>query len=498
MIVQNLYHANLKIDSEGSVTLESAWQLARADAKTELNALLNEARAWAGKIGDPFRIPAANGTFTESKSILVSEIECRPIDLTSCKVVFTGTELVMAEAGDSGSGGKTISVPSASGAVSETRDSDGVCRRTRSFRARTTTSTDLIPQPGRILDWEGGAFVCESCSVTTSDLAIEFKVVARETSLAQLGLATSGIDDDGFETRNAVWFVGTGGIDDFTAAHPVGGAENWAGENFLLVEFDSKPVGKIGYQVTLKTRKVETRLLSQIRTEEFAGVTSSGGIRRKITWTGRWRVAAAELANFHLLTGTAPNGWGEATCIITKITPARLSDLEYEVVAEAQYIGNPGLYVTYSTDDRSDLARRTDVSVDTAEFHITAEMAGYTQLPNGQFLPIPCWNSLRSCPFETDTPLSEMVIEKTVRSLVITVGVYLSGGAAKQITSLDNWAASRYFSGDVAGISGSYLKISQHCREIYDDSGVLYTQITRSYQKAPSGLTWSSNYWNNN
>ena len=50
MIVQNLYHANLKIDAEGSVSLESAWELALEEPASGLEQLQAEARGWAGGI----------------------------------------------------------------------------------------------------------------------------------------------------------------------------------------------------------------------------------------------------------------------------------------------------------------------------------------------------------------------------------------------------------------------------------------------------------------
>lgn len=489
MIVQNLYHANLKIDAEGTVTLENAWQLARGEPASGLESLLDEARAWAGKIGQPFRIPAADGSFEFAETLLVSAIEIKPIDLSVCQVVFSGTEFAV--------DGEETPVPAAIGAVSETRASDGTLRRKRTFRAPVTLAAELIPSPGRVLDWEGGAFVCESCTVTTTELAIEFEVTARETTLAELGLPVPGLDADGFETRQCTWFVAAEQYETFAAPHPIGGAEAWAGEQFLLTALEAKPVGKIGYEVTLKTRKAETRRISQLRTEEFAGLARSGAILREIVWKARWRVLAADLPGFLRLTGTSPADWAEPGCLITQITPTRLSDMEYEVNVEAQHSGNPGLFQHYSTEDRSGLDTRTDVSVDMDDFHISAGMAGYRELPDGQYLPIPNWSALRGCPFQSETKLSESMIEKTVRCLVITVSVYVSGDAAAQIESLADWAATRYFNGSVAGITGSYLKIAQHCKETCNDVGRIYTQITRSYQKSPDGLNWSGNYWDN-
>lgn len=487
MIVQNLYHANLKINAEGTVSLENAWQLARSEPAAELETLLDEVRAWAGKIGDPFRIPAADGSFEFAETLLVSGIDIKPIDLSVCRVTFSGAEFPAGEDG--------APAPAALGAASETRASDGALRRKRTFRAPATLAAELIPSPGRVLDWEGGAFVCESCTVTASALAVEFEVTARETTLAALGLPVPGLDADGFETREAAWFVAAGGYEAFAALHPVGGAEAWAGEQFLLTALEAKAVGKIGYEVTLKTRKAETRRISQVRTEEFAGIARSGAILREIVWKARWRVLAADLPGFRMLTGSAPADWAEPGCLVTKVTPARLNDLEYEVDVEAQHSGNPGLFDHYSTEDRSGLDTRTDVAVDMADFHITAEMAGYSECPDGQFLPVPNWKPLFGCPFQTEAKLAESLIEKTVRCLVITVSVYVSGRVAAQIEGLADWAATRRFNGNVAGINGSYLKIAQHCKETCNDVGQIYTRITRSYQKSPTGLTWSGNYW---
>ena len=90
MIVQNLYHANLKIDAEGSVSLESAWELALEEPASGLEQLQAEARGWAGGIGEPFRIPAADGSYEFSETVLVTGIELKPVSLAVCRVIFSG------------------------------------------------------------------------------------------------------------------------------------------------------------------------------------------------------------------------------------------------------------------------------------------------------------------------------------------------------------------------------------------------------------------------
>ncbi len=488
MIIQNLYHANLKIDSAGVVSLESAWQLARTESAEKLETFLEEARIWGGNIGDAFRVPTADGSFESSETVIVTEISIKPVDLSGCQVIFTGMEL----------GGEDTPMPLAVGAVVDLRDSDGVLHRKRKFRAPIDFSESPLPSPGELLDWENGAFCCESCTRTLQEAYQEFEITAREISLLQLGLPTPGIDDDGFATASVAWFVDAVQYQTFIAQHSLGGAESWAGEHALLVERKSKPIGRLGYEVTLLARQAETKRISQIRTEEFAGFSLSRGILREIIWRSHWRVLPDDLPDFFHLTGTAPADWAEANCLITKVTPTRISDFEYDVVMEAQHSGNPGLFPLYSREDNSDLDTRTDVSVDMVEFHITAEMAGYQQLPSGKYQRIPNWSASYHCPFQQDSYLPESMIERTVRCLVVTISIYQSGKTASQIDDLSNWTESRIFLGNIAGISGSFLKIAQRSREVHDDSGRIYTRVSRSYQKSPRGFVWNSNYWNNN
>lgn len=115
------------------------------------------------------------------------------------------------------------------------------------------------------------------------------------------------------------------------------------GEKFTLVSADSKLVGKIGFEVVLLARKVETRCIAKVRSEKFAGLSRSGAIQREIVWKVRWRVAAEELSAFYGQTGLCPADWTEEEeCIITDISPKRLSEMEYELDIEAQHPGNPG------------------------------------------------------------------------------------------------------------------------------------------------------------
>ena len=231
--------------------------------------------------------------------------------------------------------------------------------------------------------------------------------------------------------------------------------------------------------------------------EEFHSFARLGSVRRQIIWNARYQVHADDIATFRLLTGSAPTDWGEENCIITRITPKRRSDIEYEVEIEAQHRSNPGLFENYSASDRSSLGSREDVSVDMTEFHVSAEMAGYHMAADGSYQEIPAWEAGESCPFATSSPLDRNMIESTLRTLVITVTTYRSGGADSALSDLAGWIEGRVYSGSVCGRSGSYLKVRQTCSETCDDSGKLYTRINRSYQLAPGNFRWNSTYWDN-
>lgn len=476
-------HAALRIDAAGTLSIENSWELLSDTAGTDVAALLDEARLWAGAVGDPFRLPSADGAeFTWSETVFVTAIAILPIRRGLCRVTFTGAGRASAEAV-----GETV----------EKRSAEGVLTRVRKWRI-FTGETALLPEPGQLLDWEGGAFVCESNERQEhADGTIDCTVTAREITTLQLGGVSAEEKQDGSCCRSVKWFVGTGSREEFLTAHPLLAAAEWAGESFYLDSRTVTAAGKIGFEITLTAREVGTRLLEAVRSEEFHSFARLGAVRRQIIWNARYQVHADDIASFRLLTGSSPSGWGEENCIITRITPHRRSDIEYEVEIEAQNRSNPGLFEHYNASDRSNLSGREDISVDMAEFHLSAEMAGYHMAADGSYQEIPDWDPGDSCPFSASAPLDRNMIESTLRTLLITVSTYRSGGADNALSTLADWIEGRVYSGSVGGRSGSYLKVRQTCSETRDDSGNLYTKINRTYQLAPGNFRWNSSYWDN-
>ena len=476
-------HAALRIDAAGLLSIENSWDVVSDAAGTDVAALLDEARLWAGAVGDPFRLPSDDGSgFLWSENLFVTAIAFLPVNRGLCRVTFTGAGHASAEAV-----GETV----------EKRSAEGVLTRSRKWRTFRGDAA-LLPEPGQLLDWEGGAFVCESNERRESaDGTIDCTVTAREISALQLGGISATEEHDGIRRRSVKWFVGSGNREEFLAAHPLLSPAEWAGNSFYL---DSRTVtagGRTGFEITLTAREISTRLLEAVRREEFHSFARLGSVRRQIIWNARYQVHADDIATFRLLTGSAPTDWSEENCIITRITPKRRSDIEYEVEIEAQHRSNPGLFENYSASDRSSLGSREDVSVDMTEFHVSAEMAGYHMAADGSYQEIPAWEAGESCPFATSSPLDRNMIESTLRTLVITVTTYRSGGADSALSDLAGWIEGRVYSGSVCGRSGSYLKVRQTCSETCDDSGKLYTRINRSYQLAPGNFRWNSTSWDN-
>ncbi len=486
MKVCNRSHAELKIDRSGKISVESVWEVMPAGAATGVDELLEAARAWAGKIGEPFRLPDATGeAFQYSETLQVSALAFKPVNNQLCRVTFTGV------------GQEEELLP-----LGETTDrhlEDGTHLRIRRWSlTEAAAAKELLPHPGALLDWEGGAFVCLSAEEKREEGELpSYTVTARETTCHPMTPVLREESIEGERTARIVWFVSLEEFNAFATQHPLRGKAAWAGDDYHLTSRESKEVGLLGFRVTLTAREVSTRLLEAVRGEGFHSFSRSGMVRREITWKARYQARTADLERFNLLTGFAPEDFGEADCLVTRVTPKRLSEHEYEITVEAEKKSNPGLFDHYNASDRSNLAGREDVSVDLTEFRVSAEMAGYAPDGAGSYQAIADWRPAESCPFTAAKALDKNMVETILRTLVITVVEYSPGDAKSKISSLASWATGRIHTGSVAGRSGSYLKVRQTCSETCDDSGNRYTRISRSYQLAPGSYTWNASYWSN-
>ena len=485
----NLYSRTGKIDENGNYSLESSWQLVSDRESCSQQELQNELETWAGNVGDFLREPADsadnNGNFfVYNSALIVRAIQIRITDCRGGVVCYTATP-------------PHSELPSVAEPAVENRDHENILTRTGSWTTRRDNADIFLPAVGDPLNWNGGSFVCTA--VKTNDdgeSEITFSVTGREISSLQLENPKFSRSADGEETAVVRFFLAASERAAFLATHPAGNAAAWAGDGFFELSSECKPYGIIGFEVALTARKIETRLLGVTRTEEFAGLNLNSGTLQNIVWHARWLVKSADLPSFYHLTGNSTVNWADANALVTRVTPKRLSPQEYEVELVAEDRDNPNLFSTPS-DDRSNLAGRTDISVDMAEFYVTAEMAGYRSDGEGGFLAITDWDPGERCPFVASAPLPENRIETTLHTLLITESDYHAGRAGNYLSNMATWAESRVSTNSVGGNSGSFLKIRQTCREVRDNRGNLYTRVNRTYQKAPEHYKWNSNYWDN-
>ena len=86
MKVTSYSHAVLQIDAAGFLSIQNSWDVASDTAGTGVEALLAEARLWAGAVGDPFRLPSDDGAeFTWSDSLFVTALAFQPVRRGLCR-----------------------------------------------------------------------------------------------------------------------------------------------------------------------------------------------------------------------------------------------------------------------------------------------------------------------------------------------------------------------------------------------------------------------------
>ena len=342
MIIQNRSFGTYSIDKNGNFSVGAEWRLRQEAPEEGAAALYEAARVWAGNVGEPFRVPTPEGGFTLSEELKVSSVSFKELE---------GGGLVVAYQAEPATG------PELLGEVTEKIDRDGVRTRSASWSVPLVSADPenpeepelpasgepeeslLWPVPGTVLDWEGGAFVCESCEIKTNRLGqqAEVTVSAREVSILQLGGITDSRSADGERQRSVKFFVTDAELETFLRKYPLGFQAEWAGGRFYCDKIDTSPYGVIGNEVTLTAREIYTHLVSASRSEEFVSFSRSGGVRRQIVWTGVYQVMATEVFKFYKLTGTDASGWSEPNCIVTRVTPVRKSDIEYQVTVAAQH-----------------------------------------------------------------------------------------------------------------------------------------------------------------
>ena len=562
MKIAHQNNINFSIGADGGITRTGIWRIKPDD---EVNIQENrpgfrqEVEAWAGKIGDLFRIPTADlQGYTEDSDCIVTAISFSSVDFSIYDVTFTGNK-------------KHLTAAMTEGIVETTNEFDEH-EKSAIWRIHADALDIWLPEIGDVLSWAGADYQC--VSISSRQLACrewEVKLTARDMSVLMLGnpsfkqnnnlelfssarwrVGSSAIEDfmtahavsaaaewagDGYvvtgiarETNGASgcyvtleaknmsvlmlgnpafkrnsdfesavigrWRVGNDAIGDFLAAHEISNdASGWAGDGYYVTEISSQPDGAQGYLVTIEARHAGVRKIEVKRRETFAGYDFFGNLKREIVWTGRWRVHRDSRQDFENITGASAADWADEGYIVTSVDPSRISDMEYEYTLEAKSPEFSNLAAMHYKNDRTNLAARMDVMVDSGTFILSAEQCGWVRNEAGGYDEIEDWDGGASCPFQTEDVLDREMIGGELLCAILTVSTFRKGETRRHVADEVQWVGSSRIVNNADGNDGDWRKIEIKADIINDSRGDAWTKVSRKYMHAPAGLKWNSNYW---
>jgi hypothetical protein len=429
MIVENELYADLVIE-KGRFTAKSSWIFTGDDSFCGDGKLLEEARKWAGNVGDPLKIPSADGRiFAESTEFPVKRISFEMIDVYRCRIRFTGEYTIQTTAPivPDDPDEPILPVVQKLQEYFEERCSDGSIIRTGFWQFEEDAAAGVFPAVGQLFEWEGGSFICSRCKIDLLNKSCE--LTAREISFTQLDGIKTCVDEDHIAEKEICYFTAAGTENDFLSQHQIGSNASWGGENFYLTGISCKPVGTIGFEIRLKAREIFRRQLTLKRKEEVIGYYLNGQIKRFEVWTAEYQSHKNDLEEFRDLLGSSPE-WANEGMIVSNISEKKISSEEYRITLEAR---RPK-FLEWKHDPE-EYEGRVDHKIDVAEFFITAEMAGYVNV-KGRLEPIVGWNMGLRCPFETNNELGLNYANSIVKILQITVIEYIKGSCKNLIDEM--------------------------------------------------------------
>lgn len=489
MIVQVEKPASLAVDGENGWSLNTQWLLqpeiipATADA---LNRWQEEVKAWLPNPGDPWRLPADDRPYAEDGYWTVAKVrteEVKDSPLHICRVVVSGVP-----------GGAEAAVERVK--ASENYSASGEHFRTSAWLVPAAALGEWLPEVGENLDWDGGRFCCSAINMQERDggrWQVEIKAV--DLDVEPPPEITYRRNHD-FETEKyGTWRVAANALDAFRAANDVNSVAEWAGPSYRIIDCRIEPGSANIYRVSLTARDINVRLIGVTRSERFIGFTAKKKVRRRVVWESRWRVHKNHLRRFENITGAAAGSWTGCNSVVVSSKSRRLSDYEFEYLLTAVPRRNSMYEV--SSDDRSDLSGRIDISGELAEMILSPEQCGWRRGVSGELTEIPSWNPLRECPLATQGPLPANMVEAPLKTLIASETRYFRFKTFTLLSHIDNWMISgRVWFGTVGGVSARWLKEDIINEIITDDSGETWRKVTCIYRQPPTGYNWNGTYWN--
>ena len=282
---------------------------------------------------------------------------------------------------------------------------------------------------------------------------------------------------------------------DFLLEHGVHSAVDWA-ENYYVYLIRSEPSELPRHTLlTVTARKSELQMIENLRSEE---VTSAafGELQTLSVWKSRWRATADDRELFSAKLGTSAADWtGDENTIVSKVTPKRISDCEFEYTLEARYPAHINTHHSYDRRD-DDLPDRLEYYIRIGEMRLSAMQCGYVWRYSGRYTAINNWNAAMHCPLSTVGALPLNFINQRLKVLEITEVSYLKGTSGENMTEAVTWfTGSRVENLTIAGITGNFLRSDLDVDDLTDSYDREWTRITKVYRLAPANYTWNNNYW---
>ncbi len=284
-------------------------------------------------------------------------------------------------------------------------------------------------------------------------------------------------------------------LEDFLTEHAVHTAAEWASDDYYVYSMKTEPAELPQHTlVTATARKSKLQMIENLRTEEVTS-TAFGQLQTLSVWKSRWRATAADREIFSTKLGTSAADWtGDENTIVSKITPKRVSDCEFEYLLEARY----PVHISSSSGDHRDhdLPDRLEYYIRIGEMRLSAMQCGYIWRYSGRYTPINNWYADQLCPLTTTVALPLHWINQRVKVLEIVEVSYLAGNSGENIAEAAMWfAGPKVETLTLAGITGNFLHSDLDVDDVFDSYDREWTRIRKVYRLAPANHTWNIHYW---
>ena len=487
MYIQFLNAPGFTIDNDNMLHRSGSWMLTADDDPNGDIAL--QAQAWAGSIGDAWRQPSDTGdSYEADPEFSVTQIKCQALDSKSCIVTFEASAVQ-----------KSGLLEAVSGSCIFERCCDLSEHKTIQY-ILSNSNIDTLPQVGDVIDWAGSNYRCESLNcriVNQTVLHVTLKAV--NTAVTPDGRIVTAFDNDHGQTKKGSWLITPEALEDFLNRNQLNMPALWAGENYYISSVQTEPADSARCtSVTLTARNSELKLLEVMRSEEIVCMADMQQPEKLFIWNSVWRASDNDRLQFEAMLGESAESWtNDPHAIVSKVTPRRISDCEFEYLLEARYpesIDISGIRGRYWRD--RDLPDRHEYYTRVGELRFSPRQCGYRYSYNGHYRKLKTWQPEALCPLRTSDPLPLNWVNQPVKLLEIVEVTYLHGTSAKNLEDITPWfTESRISSSEIAGVSGSFLRYDLDVDDITDNRGREWTRITKVYRKAPENYTWNSNYW---